>query len=116
MSIFTKIIERLRDIVKRVEHRADEVREHLEERQAASLAVHLDELAKTSPYKNWRTSIEDLVYLVGQDGSYDGRAALWADLGCNGDYEGSAKQNTTLHKAFLERLPSEGIPWPKAEG
>jgi hypothetical protein len=116
MSIFGKIIERLRSIVKAVEHRAEEVREHYEKRQAESLAVQLDEIAKGVPYKNWRTSIEDLVYLAGQDGSYAGRAALWADLKCNGEYEGSAKQNITLHKAFLERLPSEGIPWPKAEG
>jgi hypothetical protein len=113
MSIFGKIIERLRSIVKGVEKHTEEVRERYEERQAESLAVQLDEMAKDVPYKNWRTSIEDLVYLAGQDGSRKGRAALWADL-CEGPYKGTAEQNIELHKEFLARLPSEGIPWPKA--
>jgi hypothetical protein len=113
MSIFTKIVERLRNIVKAVEHRTEEVREHYQERQAESLAVMLDEMAKTSPYKNWRKSIEDLVYLAGQDGSFKGREVLWDEMHCTGEYTGSAEQNIALHKAFLARLPSEGIPWPK---
>lgn len=114
MSIFRKIVERLRSIVKAVEHHAEEVRERYEERQAKSLAVQLDEMAKDSSFKNWRKSIEDLVYLVGQDGSFKGREILWDEMDCVGEYKGTAEQNITLHKAFLARLPSEGIPWPRA--
>jgi hypothetical protein len=115
MSIFSRIVSKLRDIVRGIREEVGEARERLEERRAASLAEKLDELAKTSSHKNWRVSIEDLVYLAGQDGSYDGRKALWDELECEGEYEGSGKQNIALHKRFLERLPSEGIPWPKAK-
>lgn len=113
--ILDRLISFLRNIVKDVRSGVDEVREKLEERRAASLAEKLDELAKTQPYKNWRTSVEDLTYLAGEDGSYAGRKQLWSDLRCDGhDYEGSAEQNIALHKRLLEELPRHGIPWPKS--
>lgn len=124
MSLFDRIVSKLRDIVHSiagdvheaaadVKERVEEVREDIKERRAASLAEKLDELAANQPYKNWRESIEDVAYLVGEDGSFKGRTALWSDLGFTGEYKGTAEQNIELHARFIERLPSHGIPWPK---
>jgi hypothetical protein len=116
MSIFDRVISRLRDILgtvrEEVHEKVEEVRERIEERQAASLKEKLAELAKGTSYTDWENSIEDMVYVVGEDGSYAGRAELWSVSGLNGAYKGTAAQNTALHKWFLAELPSRGIPWP----
>jgi len=112
VNILTRIIDKLKGFVAAVEQKAEEVVEVFERRRAASLAEKLDELAATKPYKNWRASVEDLAYLVGEDGSFEGRKALWADLACHGEYKGTAAQNRHLHAALLEALPDHGIPWP----
>jgi hypothetical protein len=114
MSIFDRIVSKLRNIVAAIRDEVGEVRERLEERRQASLAEKLDELAKDKPYKNWRTSVEDLAYLVGEDGSYDGRAELWSGFRMKGEYKGTAAQNIELHAHMLEELPKHGIPWPVA--
>ena len=117
MSILDRIISKLRDVLgavrEEVHETIGEIHEHFEKRRAASLAEKLDELARDKPYKNWRLSIIDLAYLVGEDGSPAGRAALWADLGMPGEYKRTAAQNTALHARFLECLPKWGIPWPE---
>jgi hypothetical protein len=118
MSIFDRVISRLRDILgtvrEEVHERVEEVRERIEERRAASLKEKLAELAKGTPYTNWENSSEDLVYVVGEDGSFDGRKELWTHFRMEGEYKGTAKQNIALHARFLAELPSQGIPWPKA--
>ncbi len=56
---------------------------------------------------NWRTSIVDLLKLLGIDSSYDNRKALAQELGRD-DYEGSAEDNIWLHKRTMRELAANG--------
>lgn len=56
---------------------------------------------------NWRTSIVDLMKLVGIDASYDNRKELAHELG-DADYSGSAEENVTLHKQVMKALADNG--------
>lgn len=56
---------------------------------------------------NWKTSIVDLMKLVGLDPSYANRKELAEELGMT-DYEGTAEQNISLHHAVLNLLALEG--------
>ncbi|QDH35504.1 DUF3597 domain-containing protein [Porphyrobacter sp. YT40] len=56
---------------------------------------------------NWRTSIVDLMKLVGIDPSYANRKELAGELGMT-DYEGTAEQNINLHHAVMNLLALEG--------
>ena len=56
---------------------------------------------------NWRTSVVDLMKLVGIDASYENRKALAHELG-NADYSGSAEDNITLQKQVMKALADNG--------
>jgi hypothetical protein len=56
---------------------------------------------------NWRTSIVDLLKLVGVDSSYENRKELAGELG-RSDYSGSAEDNIWLHKATMRELEKNG--------
>lgn len=56
---------------------------------------------------NWKTSIVDLMKMVGIDPSYANRKELAGELGMT-DYEGTAEQNIALHHAVLNLLALEG--------
>ena len=56
---------------------------------------------------NWRTSIVDLMKLVGLDASYEERKELATELG-RSDYEGSAEDNIWLHKQVMSELARNG--------
>ena len=56
---------------------------------------------------NWRSSIVDLMKLVGIDASYDNRKELAHELG-DADYSGSAEENITLHKQVMKALADNG--------
>lgn len=56
---------------------------------------------------NWRTSIVDLMKVVGIDASYENRKALAQELG-NADYSGSAEDNILMHKQVLKALADNG--------
>jgi hypothetical protein len=56
---------------------------------------------------NWRSSIVDLLKLVGIDASYDNRKELAHELG-NADYSGSAEDNILLHKQVMKALAENG--------
>ncbi|MEM1133001.1 MAG: DUF3597 domain-containing protein [Pseudomonadota bacterium] len=56
---------------------------------------------------NWRTSIVDLMKLVGLDPSYANRKELAQEMGRT-DYEGSAEDNIWLHKQVLKKLAENG--------
>ena len=60
---------------------------------------------------NWRTSIVDLMKMVGVDPSYANRKELAEELGMT-DYEGTAEQNMNLHHAVLNMLAAEGGTMP----
>ena len=56
---------------------------------------------------NWRTSIVDLMKLIGVDSSYANRKELAQELGRT-DYEGSAEDNIWLHKQTMKELAKNG--------
>lgn len=56
---------------------------------------------------NWRTSIVDLMKMVGLDPSFDNRKELAGELGMT-DYQGTAEQNIALHHAVMNLLAVEG--------
>ncbi|MES2700588.1 MAG: DUF3597 domain-containing protein [Pseudomonadota bacterium] len=56
---------------------------------------------------NWRTSIVDLMKLVGTDASYAERKELAEEFG-NTSYEGSADDNILLHKQLMKQLQAHG--------
>lgn len=56
---------------------------------------------------NWRTSIVDLMKVVGIDSSYENRKSLAEELG-NTSYSGSAEDNIALHKQVLKALAENG--------
>ena len=56
---------------------------------------------------NWRSSIVDLMKLVGIDSSYGNRKDLAVELG-NADYSGTAEDNILLHKQVMKALATNG--------
>lgn len=60
---------------------------------------------------NWRTSIVDLMKMVGIDPSFANRKELAEELGMT-DYEGTAEQNINLHHAVINLLAAEGGAMP----
>ena len=62
---------------------------------------------------NWRTSIVDLMKLIGVDSSYENRKDLAEELG-NEDYSGSAEDNILLHKQTMRELAKNGGKVSKA--
>jgi hypothetical protein len=57
---------------------------------------------------NWRTSIVDLMKLVGMESSLQERKDLAMELGYTGELEGSAEMNMWLHKAVMRELAANG--------
>ena len=56
---------------------------------------------------NWRTSIVDLMKLVGLDASFSERKELAHELG-DKDYSGTAEENIWLHKQVMNELAKNG--------
>ena len=56
---------------------------------------------------NWRTSIVDLMKLIGVDSDYESRKALAQELG-RAEYSGSAEDNVWLHKKTMQALADNG--------
>jgi len=57
---------------------------------------------------NWRTSVADLMRLVGMDPSLDNRKELAKELGYEGPLDGSADMNIRLHRAIMKALSMNG--------
>jgi hypothetical protein len=69
----------------------------------------LEGLAAKNPQKlNWRTSIVDLMKLVGMDSSLSERKALAQELGYTGNLQDTASMNIWLHKQVLRKLAENG--------
>jgi len=74
----------------------------------------LNELAAASSQKlNWRTSIVDLMKLVGMESSLAERKALADELGYSGNKSDSAAMNIWLHKQVLAKLAANGGAVPQ---
>jgi hypothetical protein len=63
-----------------------------------------DMAAKNSQKLNWRTSIVDLMKLVGMDSTLQERKELADEMGYTGDKSDTAAMNMWLHKKLMERL------------
>jgi hypothetical protein len=57
---------------------------------------------------NWRSSIVDLMKVLGLDASLDERRALAAELNYTGDPDDTAAMNMFLHRALMKRLAENG--------
>ncbi len=67
---------------------------------------HLDSMPGAD-HLNWRTSIVDLMKLVGIDSDYESRKLLAQELG-RADYSGNAEDNVWLHRQVMNGLASHG--------
>jgi 3-oxoacyl-ACP reductase-like protein len=72
------------------------------------MALMAFETERGSADLNWRTSIVDLMKLVGLDSSLDNRKELATELGYTGATDGSAEMNIWLHKAVMQELAKNG--------
>lgn len=82
---------------------------------AVDVVSKLEGMAKANPEKlNWKTSIVDLMKLLGLDSSLAARKELATELGCPADKMGdSAQMNMWLHKTVLQKLAENGGNIPK---
>jgi len=71
-------------------------------------AVLTDLAAKNPQTLNWRTSIVDVMKLLGLDSSLAARKELADELGYKGDTSDSATMNIWLHKQVMTRLAENG--------
>ena len=67
---------------------------------------HLDSMPGADRL-NWRTSIVDLMKLLGIDSDYESRKALAQELG-RSDYSGNAEDNVWLHRQVMKGLHDNG--------
>ena len=73
------------------------------------VAAVLEQMAAANSQKlNWRTSIVDLMKLVGMDPSLENRKELARELGYTGDTADSAAMNIWLHKRVMKELAAHG--------
>lgn len=77
---------------------------------AVDVVAKLEWMATENAEKlNWKTSIVDLMKLVGLDSSYAARKELAAELGCPAEKMGdSAQMNMWLHKTVLQKIAESG--------
>jgi Domain of unknown function (DUF3597) len=77
--------------------------------QPVDVEASLEKLAAANGQKlNWRTSIVDLMKLVGMDSSLENRKELARELGYTADTSDSAAMNIWLHKRVMKELAAHG--------
>ncbi|HKQ12828.1 MAG TPA: DUF3597 domain-containing protein [Steroidobacteraceae bacterium] len=77
--------------------------------QTVDVEAVLEKMAADNGQKlNWRTSIVDLMKLVGMDSSFENRRELARELGYTGDPGDSAAMNIWLHKRVMKELAAHG--------
>ncbi|HOD36242.1 MAG TPA: DUF3597 domain-containing protein [Syntrophales bacterium] len=79
------------------------------------VVAHLEKLAASQTQKlNWKTSIVDLLKLLGLESSFAARKELAVELGCPPEKLGdSAQMNMWLHKTVLKKIADNGGNIPK---
>ena len=69
----------------------------------------LNDMAASNPEKlNWRTSIVDLMKLLGLDSSLAARKDLAKELNYTGDTNDSASMNIWLHRQVMNKVAANG--------
>ena len=78
--------------------------------QPVDVVQSLDDMAaaKNNSDLNYKSSIVDLMKLIGLDSSLDNRKELATELGYTGDKDGSAEMNIWLHKEVMRQLAANG--------
>lgn len=85
------------------------MQQHAPAAQTVDVEAVLTEMAAKNPQKlNWRTSIVDLMKLVGMESSLAERKELAQELGYKGDMNDSATMNIWLHKQVMQKLAQNG--------
>jgi hypothetical protein len=74
---------------------------------AIAIENHLDAIPGAD-HLNWRTSIVDLMTLIGVDASPEARQALAQELGYEGPLDGSREMDNWLHTRVLADLEGHG--------
>lgn len=78
-------------------------------RQDVDVAAQLDRAAEARGQDlNWRTSIVDLMKVVGMDASLQERRDLARELAYGGDTDNTAGMNSFLHRTLLRKLAENG--------
>jgi hypothetical protein len=79
------------------------------------VAARLEQLAASNPQPlNWRTSIVDLMKLLGMESSLGERRELAQELGYPADQlNDTARMNTWLHKQVLRKVAENGGKVPQ---
>jgi hypothetical protein len=78
---------------------------------AAVTVVDVEKLLDSMPGAanlNWRTSIVDLLKLLGLDSSLESRKQLASELSYGEDTSDSAKMNIWLHRQVMTKLAANG--------
>ncbi|VFR16360.1 hypothetical protein BRI6_1241 [plant metagenome] len=75
-------------------------------------AVLADLQSKQSQPLNWKTSIVDLLKLLGLDSSLQARKQLAGELGYTGSTDDSAAMNVWLHQQVIKKLAENGGKLP----
>ena len=83
--------------------------------KGVDVVAKLEKLADAHKERlNWKTSIVDLMKLLGLDSSLVARKELATELGCPAQKMGdSAQMNVWLHKTVLQKLADNGGNIPK---
>jgi len=71
-------------------------------------AILTQKAAAAGRPSNWRTSIVDLMTLLGLDSSRQNRTELAHELGYTGSTEDSAAMNIWLHRQVMTKLAQNG--------
>ena len=71
-------------------------------------AILTQKAAAAGKPSNWRTSIVDLLQLLGLDSSLSARKELANELNVHVGADGSAEENIALHKAVMKALAANG--------
>lgn len=71
-------------------------------------AILADLAAKSGHPSNWKTSIVDMMKLLGMDSSLGQRQELAKELGYTGDMNDSASMNIWLHKQVMTQMAANG--------
>ena len=71
---------------------------------------NLDDIAAQAGHSdlNYKSSIVDLMKVLGMDSSLDNRKELATELGYTGAKDGSAEMNIWLHKEVMRQLAANG--------
>ena len=82
--------------------------------QVVDIEQVLNDMSSKNPQKlNWRTSIVDLMKLVGMDSSLEARKELAKELNYSGDTNDSAAMNMWLHKQVMKKMSENGGKVPQ---